>query len=78
MAEEVTINKMKAECLFERFYEICKKYPKQTALVYLGEEYSYGQLREAIERFATGLSELGVKKGDRVIIYTSNCPQWVI
>lgn len=78
MAEGVDVGKMKAECLFERFYEICERYPKHTALVYLGEEYAYGQLRKDIERFATGLSELGVKKGDRVIIYTSNCPQWVI
>ncbi|MGD8984757.1 MAG: class I adenylate-forming enzyme family protein [Desulfobacteraceae bacterium] len=78
MAEEVEGTKAREEYLFTRFYEICDKYPRNTAIIYLGEEYSYAELRELIERFGTGLSELGVKKGDRVILYTTNCPQWLI
>ncbi len=78
MAEEVEGTKAREEYLFTRFYEICDKYPSNTAIIYLGEEYSYAELRELIERFGTGLSELGVKKGDRVILYTTNCPQWLI
>jgi long-chain acyl-CoA synthetase len=68
----------KEEYIYTRFYESCAKYPKNTAIIYLGEKFSYEQLQEHIERFATGLTDLGVKKDDRVIIYTTNCPQWII
>ncbi|MBI3949748.1 MAG: acetate--CoA ligase [Acidobacteria bacterium] len=44
------------------------------ALIWLGEDgserkVSYGELRDLVSRFATGLRSLGVKKGDRVVIY---------
>lgn len=63
---------------FTRFYEICKKYSDHTALVYLGQKFSYGFLETLVDKFATGLMNLGVKKGDRVMLYISNCPQWLI
>ncbi|MCK7480666.1 MAG: AMP-binding protein [Candidatus Moduliflexus flocculans] len=34
--------------------------------------------RRLVDKFATGLSSLGVKKGDKVMLYISNCPQWLI
>jgi long-chain acyl-CoA synthetase len=66
------------ECTFTRFSEICKKYSDKTAIIYLGQRFSYGYLETLIDKFATGLSNLGVKKQDRVMIYISNCPQWII
>ncbi|MEE8598059.1 MAG: AMP-binding protein, partial [Dehalococcoidales bacterium] len=66
------------EYTFTRFDEICARYPDKTAIIYLGERFSYALLRELILRFATGLHSLGVSKGDRVMIYTQNCIQWVI
>ncbi len=66
------------EYTFTRFDEICAKYPDKTAIIYLGEKFSYALLRELILRFATGLHSLGVSKGDRVMIYIQNCIQWVI
>ena len=50
-------------------------YGNQTALVYDSpvtdtiEHYSYGELLEKVSRFAGGLKELGVERGDRVVIY---------
>lgn len=38
---------------------------------------SYQELWEASGRVATLLQSRGVKKGDRVIIWGPNCPQWV-
>ncbi|MDD5245443.1 MAG: long-chain fatty acid--CoA ligase, partial [Syntrophorhabdaceae bacterium] len=66
------------ECTFSRFYEMCKKYSDKTALIYLGERFTYGYLETLIDKFATGLLNLGVKKQDRVMLYISNCPQWII
>ncbi|NIQ39882.1 MAG: AMP-binding protein [Proteobacteria bacterium] len=66
------------EHTFTRFDRVCEKYPDRPAVVYLGQGFTYSRLSELIERFATALNELGVRKGDRVVIYISNCIQWVI
>jgi acetyl-CoA synthetase len=41
----------------------------------LTERFTFGELTDAVARFATALSGLGVDKGDRVAIYTSNVPE---
>jgi long-chain acyl-CoA synthetase len=66
------------ELTFTRFDQMCEKYPGRTAIVYLGEKYSYDQLQDLSARFAGALQEIGVHKGDRVMVYISNCVQWVI
>ncbi len=53
----------------------------KTAIIWEGddpsvsEEISYSQLHEEVSRFANGLKELGVGKGDRVAIYMPMIPQ---
>jgi len=66
------------ELTFTRFDQMSQRYPQNTAVIYLGQRYSYGHLRELSERFAASLKELGIEKGDKVIIYLSNSIQWVI
>ena len=68
----------KDECTFTRFEEMAEKYSSNTALVYLGERFTYGGFSRLIDKFATGLANLGVKCQDRVMIYIPNCPQWMI
>ncbi|NWF91739.1 MAG: AMP-binding protein [Syntrophaceae bacterium] len=69
---------MEAELTFTQFERMCERYPDRPAIVYLGEKFSYSRLKDLIDRFATGLNELGIGKGDRVLIYISNSVQWVI
>ena len=66
------------ELTFSRFDRMAEKYPGHTAIIYLGERFSYQNLRELSERFAGAMQGMGIKKGDRVMIYVSNCVQWVI
>jgi long-chain acyl-CoA synthetase len=66
------------EYTFTRFDEMCERYPERTAIIYLGEGFSYANLRDLINRFAGALRNLGVGQGDRVMIYVANCVQWVI
>ena len=63
---------------FSRFEQMAARYPENTAIVYLGENFSYARLTDNVNRFAAALNDIGVKKGDRVMIYISNCVQWVI
>ena len=66
------------EYTFTRFERMCENYPDRSAIIYLGERFSYAKLRDLINRFAGALDNLGVRKGDRVMIYVANCVQWVI
>jgi long-chain acyl-CoA synthetase len=69
---------MQPEYTFTRFEEACTKYPHNTAIVFLGDKFSFLDLKDKVDRFATGLAGLGIGKGDRILIYLSNCVQMVI
>lgn len=69
---------MATEYTFSRFEDACDQYPYHTAIVFLGEKFTYKRLRNQVDRFSTGLAQLGVKKGDRIVIYLSNSVQLVI
>ena len=69
---------MEGELTFTRFDRMCEKYPDQSAIIYLGERFSYRRLKDLIDRFATSLAQLGIGKGDKVMLYISNSVQWVI
>jgi long-chain acyl-CoA synthetase len=55
-----------------------EKYPDRTAIIYLGERITYRKLVEQIRRFATALDGLGIQKGDKIMLYIPNCPQFLI
>jgi long-chain acyl-CoA synthetase len=69
---------LKDELTFTRFDKMSERYPDNTAVLYLGERLSFSQLQNLSERFAGALTDLGVKKGDKVMVYLSNCIQWII
>jgi len=71
-------DKMEPELTFTQFEKMCEKYSDRPAIIYLGEKFSYLALSDLIHRFAQALIQLGVRKGDRVVIYISNSVQWVI
>ena len=52
--------------------------PSKRALVYLGKNFSFGELRELVWRLGRALHELGVERQERVMLYLPNCPAWVI
>lgn len=69
--------------------ESARKYPYNTAtnfvLSYLaggrvtvGGKMTYRKLQEMVDRFATALYQLGVRKGDRVALMLPNSPHFVI
>ena len=54
------------------------KYPNATATIFMDAKLTYAELDDLSDRFAAALQQLGVKKGDRVAIYTANSPQFII
>jgi acyl-CoA synthetase (AMP-forming)/AMP-acid ligase II len=55
-----------------------RRYPHKPAVIFFGREFRYADLARMTERLAARLFELGVRKGDRVILDMQNCPQLVI
>lgn len=54
------------------------EFPERDAITFLGKRINYRQLLEDVYRFAHVLTDLGVRKGDRVSIMLPNTPQAVI
>src|SRR5580658_9439357 len=56
-----------------------RRYPDQEALVDCpsGRRWTYSELVGWVRQVARGLLSAGIKKGDRVGIWSPNCPEWV-
>ncbi|MEM3766652.1 MAG: AMP-binding protein, partial [Candidatus Bathyarchaeia archaeon] len=54
------------------------KSPNQTACIYLDGQMTYAELKLKVDKLATALADLGVKKGDRVATILPNSPQFII
>jgi len=64
--------------IYEQFERVCRDFSDSVALMYLGKKYTYSQLNEDVESLAAGLYDLGVRRGDKAILYLANSPQWVM
>ena len=60
------------------FDEATERAPDRPAVAFYGRSLSYRELREATDRLAGALADLGVKKGERVALYLLNSPQFII
>ncbi|KPF47202.1 long-chain fatty acid--CoA ligase [beta proteobacterium AAP121] len=55
-----------------------RRYPHKPVCIYLGRELSYAELHRQAETLAGWLQAQGVKRGDRVLVYMQNCPQYLV
>ncbi len=62
----------------EALSRTARDFPHVPGLVFLGKKISYRELEVLVNRFARALSDLGVKKGDKVAMLLPNIPQVVI
>lgn len=68
----------KSENIVEAFESRGEGHPHKTAFIFVGTKYSYSQIDEWVKRFATALHGLGVREGDKMILYIPNSPQWAV
>jgi long-chain acyl-CoA synthetase len=64
--------------LYKFLDDSAKNFPDTVATVFMGGKLTYRELADQVNKFACGLSKLGIKKGDRVALFFPNCPQSVI
>lgn len=77
-SENLSNFEIPVKSLGEAFDDATEKWKDRTAIKFYGAKQSYWDLREKVNRFATALHDLGVKKGDRVALLLLNCPQFII
>ncbi|WP_346861765.1 AMP-binding protein [uncultured Draconibacterium sp.] len=59
------------------FYNSVEKFAANTSIVFVGEEnYTYKNLGEDVELLAELLIQLGIQRGDKVAILSTNMPNW--
>lgn len=63
------------DTLYHFLWQKNKAYLNDTALVYYGRKFTYGQMFDETERVRNALLNNGIKKGDKVILFTSSTPE---
>ncbi|AFT69933.1 AMP-dependent synthetase and ligase [Alloalcanivorax dieselolei B5] len=54
------------------------RYPEKPAIIYYDHTITYRELKRQVDALAGYLQTLGVDKGDRVLLYMQNAPQFII
>ena len=68
------------ETIDENLKKTVKKYPTQDALICSHQNYraTYQEFYDQVIQVAKGLMALGVKRGERVGVWSPNCYQWTL
>jgi long-chain acyl-CoA synthetase len=66
------------EPVFRALDQAAEKYPGQTAILFQERAIKYHQLRTLVDKFATALAGMGIRKGDKVCLFLPNCPEFII
>ncbi|SEN12628.1 long-chain acyl-CoA synthetase [Mesobacillus persicus] len=64
--------------LSTQLHQTAKRLGGKSAYYFMDKGTSYAELDAAVTKFASGLSQLGVKKGDHVALLLGNSPHFVI
>lgn len=66
------------QTIYEIFAQTSNSYQEKTAIIFMDGEFTYRQLKDLVDSFATALSGLGVSRGDRIVLSLPNIPQFII
>ncbi len=58
--------------------ETARRYGKQEALDFLGRTWTWSELSVLVDKFAKGLQQQGLKKGDKVALLLPNSPYYIV
>jgi len=83
MDKTLQSNVMRRMCVGDLLRRSVQKFAKKEALVYsykgtITTRLTFEEMNQKVNRFASALTELEIKKGDRVAIISHNCPQFAI
>lgn len=64
--------------LYRILEDSCKKYENKIAIVFQNHSITYSELKNASDRLAGGIQEMGIGKGDRFALMLPNVPHFII
>ncbi|GAA5120139.1 long-chain fatty acid--CoA ligase [Alloalcanivorax gelatiniphagus] len=64
--------------LYENLAISALRYPNENAIIYYDRPITYRALKDEVDALAGQLEHLGVEKGDRVLLFMQNAPQFII
>ncbi len=64
--------------IYELLERAAENYGKRSAIYFLKKRMNYKKLKDNVDKLATALVNLGLKKGDRVGLLMPNFPQFII
>ncbi len=67
-----------AQSVWQNLADSVARYPERPALIYHGRTITYAELGDMVDKLAGWLQAQGVAKGDRVLLYMQNAPQFVV
>ena len=72
------LGEMKNWTLVDLIDRAVQGYPKREAVVFKDRRIRYEELGKQVDALAGGLMRIGVKKGDKVAVWLSNSPEWIV
>jgi len=64
--------------LYRFLDETAAKYPANPCTNFFGKRLTYREIKQLSDRFAASLRNLGIRKGDRVVLLLPNSPQFIV
>jgi acyl-CoA synthetase (AMP-forming)/AMP-acid ligase II len=55
----------------------CSRFPEKLAICHKGEKITFSELKARVERFTRIFKNFGIERGERVVIYMPNSPQYI-
>src|SRR5580765_5880545 len=71
-------NENKEVPLHEHLRRHAREQPDKSAVIWYGHAITFSELDRMSDAFAARLQQLGVRKGDPVALFMSNCPQYLM
>lgn len=75
---EELVYRLGEQPLHEYLANNAKEIPEETAYIYYGNNITWSELNEDVDKLAHFLKSKGVIKGDRIALYMQNCPQYLV
>ena len=76
-SKDTSENPLQGKTVFTNIYSINASHPDDIALEYYGRKINYGKMFDSVERTKNALLACGIKKDDKVILFSTATPETV-
>ncbi len=66
------------QLISELLSSAARAHPDRAAIIFENSTLSFGELNEKVNKLASGLQKLGIRKGDRVMVQLANGPEIIV